>query len=66
GHFAEEELGMSYDEIDSILYCIFDKKLSLEETAKLTQIEKSTVNKVNQLYQTSQHKRITAPRPFEE
>ncbi len=66
GHFAEEELGMSYDEIDSILYCIFDKKLSLEETAKLTQIEKSIVNKVNQLYQTSQHKRITAPRPFEE
>ncbi len=66
GHFAEEELGMSYEEIDSILYCLFDKKLSLEETAKLTQIEKVTVDKVNQLFQTSQHKRITAPRPFEE
>jgi len=66
GHFAEEELGMSYEEIDSILYCLFDKKLSLEETAKLTQIEKTTINKVEQLHQTSQHKRITASRPFEE
>lgn len=66
GHVAEEELGMSYEEIDSILYCLFEKKLSVDETAKLTQIEKSTVNKVNQLYQTSHHKRITAPRPFEE
>ncbi|MFB5611516.1 MAG: NAD+ synthase [Nitrosopumilaceae archaeon] len=66
GHFAEEELGMSYEEIDSILYCLFDKKLSIDETAKLTQIEKTTVNKVDQLYQASHHKRITAPRPFEE
>ncbi len=65
-HFAEEELGMSYEEIDSILYCIVDKKLSIEETAKLTEIEKSTVEKVNQLYIKSEHKRITAPRPFEE
>jgi NAD+ synthase len=66
GHLAEEELGMSYEEIDSILFCIFDKGLSLEETAKLTRIEKTTVDKVHRLYQTSQHKRITAPRPFEE
>jgi NAD+ synthase len=66
GHFAEEELGMTYEEIDSILYCLFEKKLSLDETVTLTEIQKSTVEKVNQLYQTSQHKRITAPRPFEE
>ena len=26
-HEAEKELGMSYEDIDSILYCIFDKKL---------------------------------------
>ena len=66
GHFAEEELGMSYEDIDCILYCRFDRKLSTDETATLAQIDKSTVNKVEQLYQTSQHKRITAPRPFEE
>lgn len=66
GHFAEEELGMSYEEIDLILYCLFEKKLSLDETVKLVEIQKNTVEKVNQLYETSQHKRITAPRPFEE
>jgi len=57
GHFAEDEIGMSYEEIDSILYCIFDKKLSLEETAKITQIEKVSVDKVYQLYKNSEHKR---------
>lgn len=66
GHVAEEELGMSYEVIDCVLYCLFDKKLSVDETAKLTEIEKSTVSKVEQLYHLSKHKRITAPRPFDE
>ncbi len=66
GHIAEEELGVTYEEIDSVLYCIFDKKLSIEDTAKTAEIDKSTVEKINELYQTSQHKRISAPRPFEE
>ncbi len=38
GHTAEGEIGMTYEEIDSILYCIFEKKLSVEATAKLTAI----------------------------
>jgi len=36
-HLAEDEIGMSYEEVDSILFCLFEKKLSVEETAKLTQ-----------------------------
>jgi len=63
GHFAEDEIGMSYEEIDSILHCIFDKKLSLEETAKTTQIEKVSVDKVYQLYKNSEHKRML-PKAF--
>jgi len=62
---AEEEIGLSFEEIDSILYCIFNKKLSLEETAKITNIEQVFVDKINNLYKNSQHKRITAARPFE-
>jgi len=62
-HFAEDEIGMSYEEIDSILYCIFDKKLSLEETAKTIQIEKISVDKVYQLYKNSEHKRML-PKAF--
>ncbi len=46
-HDAAEELGASYEEIDSILYCLCDKKLSIDETVKITQIEKSIVDKVH-------------------
>ena len=62
-HIAEDEIGASYDEIDSILYCIFDKKMTIEETVNTTQIEKKIVDKIYQLYKNSQHKRITAARP---
>jgi NAD+ synthase len=62
-HEAEKEIGVSYEEIDSILYCIFDKKLSIEETANKTQIEKSTVEKVYNLYLNSEHKRLSAQKP---
>jgi len=65
-HEAEEELGVSYEEIDSVLYCISDKKLSVEETAKITQIEKSTVEKIHKLNINSEHKRLSAQKPDRE
>ena len=58
-HTAEEEIGVSYEKIDSVLYCIIDKKLSIEETGKKTGIEKDSIDKIYQLYKKSQHKRIT-------
>ena len=62
-HEAEKEIGVSYEEIDSILYCIFDKKLTIEETTNKTQIEKLTVEKVYNLYLKSKHKRTSALMP---
>ena len=62
GHLAETELGIGYDEIDSILYCMVDRGLSLEETAKITQIPISNVDKIYQMNKKSEHKRIT-PKP---
>jgi len=62
GHIAEEEIGTQYVEIDLILFCIIDKKLSVEETIQITNIDKNTVDKIYQLYKTSEHKRITAAR----
>ena len=62
-HIAEDEIGASYDEIDSILYCTFEKKMTIEDTVNTTQIEKKIVDKIYQLYKNSQHKRITAARP---
>lgn len=65
-HEAEEELGVSYEEIDSILYCLFDKKLSVDETSKITQIEKSTIEKIHGLKINSEHKRLPAQKPDRE
>ena len=65
-HEAEEELGMSYEEIDSILYCLCDKKLSVEETSSITQIEKSVVEKIHELNINSEHKRLSAQKPDRE
>ena len=62
GHIAEEEIGAQYEEIDSILYCIIDKKLSIDETSQKTNIDKNAVEKIYQMYKTSEHKRITAAR----
>jgi NAD+ synthase len=62
GHVAEEEIGVQYEEIDLILYCIIDKKLSIEETVQTTNIDKNTVDKIYQLYKTNEHKRITPAR----
>ena len=60
GHEAEEEIGARYEEIDLILYCLIDKKLSIEQTIEMTKIDKNIVDKIYQLYKTSEHKRITA------
>jgi len=58
-HYAESELGVSYEEIDAILHCMIDKDLSLQETINSTGIEQSIVDKIHKLYKKSEHKRIT-------
>ncbi len=65
-HEAEDELGVSYEEIDSILYCVFDKKLSLEETQKLTQIENFKIERILELNKNSEHKRLPPQKPDRE
>ena len=62
-HEAEKEIGVSYEEIDSILYCMFDKKLSISETEKITGIDKNMIEKVQRLNINSEHKRATTPKP---
>jgi len=62
-HEAEKELGASYEEVDSILYCLIEKKLSVEETVKNALIEKSIVEKIYDLNVNSEHKRLSAEKP---
>ncbi|MGI0102056.1 MAG: NAD+ synthase [Nitrosotalea sp.] len=59
GHTAEAEIGLTYEEIDSILYCTTDKNLSIDDTAKITEIPISDVDKIYQMHKRSEHKRIT-------
>jgi NAD+ synthase len=62
-HEAENELGISYEEIDSVLYCMYEKKLSAEETEKITLIDKLTIQKIQILILNSEHKRLVAQKP---
>ena len=62
-HEAEKELGVSYEKIDSILYCLLEKKLTIDETEKITQIDKSIIEKINQLMINSEHKRSLPQKP---
>ncbi len=57
-HEAEHEIGLEYEQIDAILYCMLDKNLSLEDTAKQTDIDIESVKMIHQMYQNSEHKRV--------
>ena len=59
GHIAETEIGLSYEEVDSILHCLFDKNFSVQETVTFTDIDNSSVDKIYKMYKISEHKRIT-------
>lgn len=63
-HDAEQEIGASYEVIDSVLYCMYDKKLSIEQTIEKTGIEREMVEKIDSLFVKSRHKRLSQSRPF--
>ena len=56
-HIAEDELGITYEEIDSILYCL-EKRLSIDEIIKKTEIKRESVEKIYQMHENSWHKRL--------
>ena len=59
GHTAEAEIGLSYEKVDAILHCIFDKKFSIQETVNFSGIDNSSVDKIYKMYKNNEHKRIT-------
>jgi NAD+ synthase len=63
GHVAEDEIGITYEEIDSALYCMVDKKMPVGETADITGVEKEKIEKIHQMYKKNEHKRIMPPGP---
>lgn len=62
-HLAEGELGVKYEDIDLVLYGVFDKGLNPEEVAEAAGIPKSVVDKVLRMHYSSKHKRSFPPIP---
>ena len=63
GQMAEDELGIRYDEIDVILYAIFDLGLSPSEAVEATGLEEWKIRRVLELHESSRHKREPPPVP---
>jgi NAD+ synthase len=57
GHMAEAELGVTYDHIDLVLHSIFDLGVRPEEVPEVAGVPREVVERVMELYRTSQHKR---------
>ena len=44
------------------LLCLYEKKMTVEETSNTTEIEISAIEKIQKLHKNSQHKRLQAQR----
>ncbi|HKU49764.1 MAG TPA: NAD+ synthase [Nitrososphaera sp.] len=60
-HIAEDEIGMSYDQLDPILAMLVDRKKTPKQAAKKLGIPLALVEKVNEMIENSSHKRRPAP-----
>jgi len=56
GHKAEEELGITYDEVDPILYLKFDLGYTDEQIMEKLGVEKNLIALVNSRYRANTHK----------
>ncbi|MCS7139521.1 MAG: NAD+ synthase [Candidatus Nezhaarchaeota archaeon] len=63
GQTAEEELGLSYDFIDPILYLVYEKGLSPEDAASRIGVDLEAVMMVIRRVEGSRHKRLMPPSP---
>ncbi|MEM3891261.1 MAG: NAD+ synthase [Nitrososphaerales archaeon] len=61
GQMAEDELGMSYEDIDQILYSIFDLKMKPEEASNILNIPLDKINSVLSRCRATEHKRLPPP-----
>ena len=62
GDEAEKEIGATYEEIDSALWCMLEKNMSADEAAKTAKIDPATVQKIARMNTASRHKRTVPAR----
>ncbi len=63
GHEAEKELGLTYEQIDLVLYAIFDLGLTIDEAVERTGLSREVVERVLKMYESTKHKRECFPAP---
>ncbi|MFD1513734.1 NAD+ synthase [Halomarina rubra] len=63
GQTDEEEMGLSYDLLDAVLVLHVDGPLSTAATASTLDVDESVIDRVDELYATSEHKRHMPPAP---
>ena len=56
-HLAEEELGLKYEDVDRVLYALFDMRMSVEEASEATGLPLGVVNRVIAMHRSTKHKR---------
>ncbi len=56
-HLAEDEIGLPYEEVDSILHCMVDGGMGINEAASECRIDAKQVKKIFSMYENSAHKR---------
>lgn len=61
GQTDEAEMGATYEEIDSVLYSVFDLGLSLDKVEKETGVSDATIKTVMERVKLSEHKRSMPP-----
>jgi len=61
GHKATDELPLAYEQLDPVLYGLFEKKLSPKEVAKRTGVSPEIMEKVLRMNRSSAHKRAYPP-----
>ena len=65
GQTDEEEMGLTYDLLDAILVLHVDGPLTKSATARTLGISEDPVDRVEELYRRSEHKRTMPPAPSE-
>ena len=56
-HEAEQEIGWTYDEIDSVFKLLFDQKDSINAISNILNIEQERINELLNKYNVTSHKR---------
>ncbi len=63
GQMAEDELGISYNDIDLVLFSVFDLGLEREKVCEYTGLDCSVVDRVIEMHEKTRHKRECFPSP---